>query len=133
MKMPHCSWRNATLSKGNTKITTDALGREGFESSYWREDYIKQALAQVPMSYYPGMKSPVALMNVLKVGGESTRPEVKEILRGIYHDLGIQGKPSASDITGYLTCEEKTIRINGKKQQYARIISHAPGKALPVS
>ena len=69
-------------------------------------------------------------MNVLKVGGESTRPEVKEILRGIYHDLGIQGKPSASDITGYLTCEEKTIRINGKKTAILEV-SHMHGKKSP--
>ena len=33
------------------------------------------------------------LMNVLKVGGEYTKSEVKEILRGIYHELGIQGNP----------------------------------------
>ena len=106
----------------------DALGREGFESSYWREDYIKQALAPVPMKLLPRNEIAGRLMNVLKVGGESTRPEVKEILRGIYHDLGIQGKPSASDITGYLTCEEKTIRINGKKTAIFRIISHAREK-----
>ena len=69
-------------------------------------------------------------MNVLKVGGEYTKSEVKEILLGIYHDLGIQGKPSASDITGYLTCEEKTIRINGKKQQCSGL-SHIHGRKSP--
>ena len=106
----------------------DALGREGFESSYWREDYIKQALAPVPMKLLPRNEIAGRLMNVLKAGGEYTKSEVKEILRGIYHDLGIQGKPSASDITGYLTCEEKTIRINGKKTAIFRIISHARKK-----
>ena len=106
----------------------DALGREGFESSYWREDYIKQALAPVPMKLLPRNEIAGRLMNVLKVGGESTRPEVKEILRGIYHDLGIQGKPSASDITGYLICEEKTIRTKRTVKAMFRIISHAREK-----
>ena len=68
------------------------------------------------------------LMNVLKAGGEYTRSEVKQILRGIYHDLGIQGKPSASDITGYLTCEEKTIRTQKTVTAMFRIISHAREK-----
>ena len=106
----------------------DALGREGFESSYWREDYIKQALAPVPMKLLPRNEIAGRLMNVLKVGGEYTRSEVKEILRGIYHDLGIQGKPSASDITGYLICEEKTIRTKRTVKAMFRIISHAREK-----
>ena len=106
----------------------DALGREGFESSYWREDYIKQALAPVPMKLLPRNEIAGRLMNVLKVGGEYTKSEVKEILRGIYHELGIQGKPSASDITGYLTCEEKNIRIKRTVTAMFRIISHARKK-----
>ena len=111
----------------------DALGREGFESSYWREDYIKQALAPVPMKLLPRNEIAGRLMNVLKVGGEYTRSEVKEILRGIYHDLGIQGKPSASDITGYLICEEKTIRTKRTVKAMFRIISHAREKVSPFS
>ena len=67
-------------------------------------------------------------MNVLKAGGEYTKSEVKQILRGIYHDLGIQGKPSASDITGYLTCEEKNIRIKRAVTAMFKIISHARKK-----
>lgn len=106
----------------------DALGREGFENSYWREDYIKQALAPVPMKLLPRNEIAGRLMNVLKAGGEYTKSEVKEILRGIYHDLGIQGKPSASDITGYLTCEEKNIRIKRTVTAIFRIISHARKK-----
>ena len=106
----------------------DALGREGFESSYWREDYIRQALAPVPMKLLPRNEIAGRLMNVLKVGGEYTKSEVKEILRGIYHDLGIQGKPSASDITGYLICEEKTIRTKRTVKAMFRIISHAREK-----
>ena len=106
----------------------DALGREGFESSYWREDYIKQALAPVPMKLLPRNEIAGRLMNVLKAGGEYTRSEVKEILRGIYHELGIQGKPSASDITGYLTCEEKNIRIKRTVTAMFKIISHAREK-----
>ena len=81
------------------KAYYDALGREGFESSYWREDYIKQALAPVSMKLLPRNEIAGRLMNVLKVGGESTRPEVKEILQRIYHNLEIQSKPSASNIT----------------------------------
>ena len=106
----------------------DALGREGFESSYWREDYIRQALALVPMKLLPRNEIAGRLMNVLKVGGEYTKSEVKEILRGIYHELGIQGKPSASDITGYLTCEEKNIRIKRTVTAMFKIISHAREK-----
>ena len=106
----------------------DALGREGFESSYWREDYIKQALAPVPMKLLPRNEIAGRLMNVLKAGGEYTKSEVKEILRGIYHELGIQGKPSASDITGYLTCKEKTIRSKRTVTAMFKIISHARKK-----
>ena len=106
----------------------DALGREGFESSYWREDYIKQALAPVSMKLLPRNEIAGRLMNVLKAGGEYTKSEVKQILRGIYHDLGIQGKPSASDITGYLTCEEKNIRIKRAVTAMFKIISHARKK-----
>lgn len=106
----------------------DALGREGFKSSHWREDYIKQALAPVPMKLLPRNEIAGRLMNVLKAGGEYTRSEIKKILRGIYHDLGIQGKPSASDITGYLTCEEKNIRTKRTVTAMFRIISHARKK-----
>ena len=106
----------------------DALGREGFESSYWRGDYIKQALAPVPMKLLPRNEIAGRLMNVLKAGGEYTKSEVKEILRGIYHELGIQGKPSASDITGYLTCKEKTIRSKRTVTAMFKIISHARKK-----
>ena len=106
----------------------DTLGREGFKSSHWREDYIKQALAPVPMKLLPRNEIAGRLMNVMKAGGEYTKSEVKEILRGIYHELGIQGKPSASDITGYLTCEEKNIRIKRTVTAIFRIISHARKK-----
>ena len=106
----------------------DALGREGFEDSYWRENYIKQALAPVPIRLLPRNEIAGRLMNVLKAGGEYTKSEIKEILRGIYHDLGIQGKPSASDITGYLTCEEKNIRTKRTVKAMFRIISHAREK-----
>ena len=106
----------------------DTLGREGFKSSHWREDYIKQALAPVPMKLLPRNEIAGRLMNVLKAGGEYTKSEVKEILRGIYHELGIQGKPSASDITGYLTCEEKNIRIKRTVTAMFKIISHAREK-----
>ena len=106
----------------------DALGREGFEDSYWRENYIKQALAPVPIRLLPRNEISGRLMNVLKAGGEYTKSEIKEILRGIYHDLGIQGKPSASDITGYLTCEEKNIRTKRTVKAMFRIISHAREK-----
>jgi hypothetical protein len=80
------------------------------------------------MKLLPGYEIAGRLMNVLKVGGEYTRSEVKETLQRIYHKLGIQGKPSASDITGYLTCEEKSKRIDGKKTAMFRIISHARKK-----
>ena len=106
----------------------DTLGREGFKSSHWRGDYIKQALAPVPMKLLPRNEIAGRLMNVLKAGGEYTKSEVKEILRGIYHELGIQGKPSASDITGYLTCEEKNIRIKRTVTAMFKIISHAREK-----
>lgn len=106
----------------------DTLGREGFKNSHWREDYIKQALAPVPMKLLPRNEIAGRLMNVLKAGGEYTKSEVKEILRGIYHELGIQGKPSASDITGYLTCEEKNIRIKRTVTAMFKIISHAREK-----
>lgn len=72
-------------------------------------------------------------MNVLKVGGEYTKSEVKEILRGIYHELGIQGKPSASDITGYLTCKEKTIKVQKDSDSNVQNYLTCTEESLPVS
>ena len=39
-----------------------------------------------PMKLLPRNEIAGRLMNVLKAGGEYTKSEVKEILRGIYHD-----------------------------------------------
>ena len=38
------------------------------------------------------------------------------------------GKPSASDISGYLTCEEKTTRVDGKPTAQIKVISHYRNK-----
>ena len=49
---------------------------------------------------------------------------VKGILVKIYKELGITGKPSASDVSEYLTCEDTTTRTDGKKSAVFRIESY---------
>jgi VirE N-terminal domain. len=61
---------------------------------------------------------------VLRVGKDYTKAEVKELLQNIYSKLDIPGNPSASDISDYLTCEDRTNRMEGKKVAVFRIASH---------
>ena len=85
--------------------------REGFEALFWREDYIKQAIEPTPFDKLPKDKIAEELIKVLRVGKDYTKAEVKELLQGIYTRLEIIGNPSASDISNYLTCEDRTNRI----------------------
>lgn len=102
----------------------DALGREGLEALCWREDYIKQALAPTPFDKLPKDRIAGKLIEALSIGKVYAKSEVKNILVDIYDELGITGKPSASDISGYLACEDKTSRVKGKITAGIRITSH---------
>lgn len=106
----------------------DALGREGFERLYWREDYIKKALAPTPFDKLPKNEIAARLRQELNVNGEYTKGQVKSILQTIYKALGITGRPSASDISFYLTCEDRTSRVKGKLTSVFRITSHNRNK-----
>ena len=57
---------------------------------------------------------------MLRVGKDYTKAEVKELLQNIYSKLDIPGNPSASDISDYLTCEDRTNRMEGKKVAVTR-------------
>lgn len=70
------------------------------------------------------------LIKVLRVGKDYTKAEVKELLQGIYTRLEIIGNPSASDISNYLTCEDRTNRIEGKKVAVLKIASHIRKKNI---
>lgn len=102
----------------------DALGKEGFEALYWREDNIKRALAPVPFDKLPKNEIAGRLMKELDVNKEYTKAQVKGILQNVYKDLGIHGKPSASDIFNYMTCKNKTARVKGKLTAVLKIESH---------
>ena len=91
---------------------------------HWREDYIRQAIEPTPFDKLPKDKIAEELIKELQVGKEYTKVEVKELLQGIYARLEISGNPSASDISNYLTCEDRTNRIEGKKVAVLRIASH---------
>lgn len=106
----------------------DALGREGFKALCWREDYIRQALSPTPFDKIPKNEIAQRLIIELNENKDYKRSDVKNILQGIYKDLGIQGKPSASDISSYMMCEEKTLRLDGKKTAMLKIKSHARKK-----
>lgn len=117
-----------TFIEGKYKKYHDALGREGLEALFWREDYIKQALEPAPFDKLPKDKIAGKLICALRIGKTYTKSEVKNILVNIYKELDIAGKPSASDISGYLTCEEKTSRVGGKPTAQIKVISHHKNK-----
>ena len=94
------------------------------EALHWREGYIKQAIEPTSFDKLPKDKIAEELIKVLGVGKEYTKAEVKELLQNIYSKLDIPGNPSASDISDYLTCEDRTNRIEGKKVAVLKIASH---------
>ena len=67
-------------------------------------------------------------MKALNVSQEYTKSEIKELLQKIYKELDIQGKPSASDIANYLTCEDRTSKVKRKLTAVFRITSHTRRK-----
>lgn len=102
----------------------EALGKEGMELLGWREDYIKNAIAPIPFEQRPNNEILKKLKEKLEVGKFYTKAEVKELLCRIFEDLGLKGKPSASDICFYLNCEEKSKRVDGKKVAGFQILSY---------
>lgn len=64
------------------------------------------------------------LIDALKTDKTYTKSEVKDLLQGIYKELNIAGKPSASDISEYLTCEDRTVRMKGKLIATFKVTSH---------
>lgn len=113
-----------TFIEKKFKTYYDALGKEGFKALHWREDYIRQAIEPAPFDKLPKDKIAEELIKVLRVGKDYTKAEVKELLQNIYSKLDIPGNPSASDISDYLTCEDRTTEWNGKKVAVFRIASH---------
>lgn len=102
----------------------ETLGEEGMENLGWREDYIKNAIAPIPFEQRPNDKIMGKLKANLEVGKFYSKSEIKEILCSIFKELGLKGKPSASDISFYLDCEEKSKRVDGKKVAGYQVISH---------
>ena len=77
----------------------EALGEEGMENLGWREDYIKNAIAPIPFEQRPNDKIMEKLKANLEVGKFYAKSEVKELLCNTFKELGLKGKPSASDIS----------------------------------
>ena len=102
----------------------EALGEEGMIQLGWREDYIKNAIAPIPFEQRPNDKIMEKLKANLKVGTFYTKYEIKELLCNTFKELGLKGKPSASDISFYLDCEEKSKRVKGKKVSGYQIVSY---------
>ena len=115
---------DCTFIEGKYKKYHDALGKEGFEALCWREDYIRQAIEPTPFDKLPKDQIAVKLIDALKTDKTYTKSEVKDLLQGIYKELNIAGKPSASDISEYLTCEDKTVRMKGKLIATFKVTSH---------
>lgn len=118
------SWKDCTFIEGKYKKYHDALGKEGFEALCWREDYIRQAIEPTPFDKLPKDQIAVKLIDALKTDKTYTKSEVKDLLQGIYKELNITGKPSASDISKYLTCEDRTVRMKGKLIATFKVTSH---------
>ena len=102
----------------------EALGEEGMKELGWREDYIKNAIAPIPFEQRPNDKIMERLRANLEVGKFYTKTDIKELLCNIFKELELKGKPSASDISFYIDCEEKSKRMDGKKVVGYQIISH---------
>lgn len=102
----------------------EALGEEGMKELGWREDYIKNAIAPIPFEQRPNDKIMERLRAKLEIGKFYTKTEIKELLCNIFKELELKGKPSASDISFYIDCEEKSKRMDGKKVVGYRVISH---------
>ena len=115
---------DCTFIEGKYKKYHDALGKEGFEALCWREDYIRQAIEPTPFDKLPKDQIAVKLIDALKTDKTYTKSEVKDLLQGIYKELNIAGKPSASDISEYLTCEDRTVRMKGKLTATFKVTSH---------
>lgn len=115
---------NCTFIESKYKKYHDALGKEGFEALCWREDYIRQAIEPAPFDKLPKEQIAVKLINALKTDKTYTKSEVKDMLVNIYKELNITGKPSASDISEYLTCEDRTVRMKGKLTATFKVTSH---------
>ena len=115
---------DCTFIEGKYKKYHDALGKEGFEALCWREDYIRQAIEPTPFDKLPKDQIAVKLIDALKTDKTYTKSEVKDLLQGIYKELNIAGKPSASDISEYLTCGDRTVRMKGKLIATFKVTSH---------
>lgn len=115
---------DCTFIEGKYKKYHDALGKEGFEALCWREDYIRQAIEPTPFDKLPKDQIAVKLIDALKTDKTYTKSEVKDLLQGIYKELNITEKPSASDISKYLTCEDRTVRMKGKLIATFKVTSH---------
>ena len=115
---------DCTFIEGKYKKYHDALGKEGFEALCWREDYIRQAIEPTPFDKLPKDQIAVKLIDALKTDKTYTKSEVKDLLQGIYKELNIAGKPSASHISEYLTCEDRTVRMKGKLIATFKVTSH---------
>ena len=102
----------------------EALGEEGMKELGWREDYIKNAIAPIPFEQRPNNKIMEKLRANLEVGKFYTKTYIKELLCNIFKELELKGKPSASDISFYIDCEEKSKRMDGKKVVGYQVISH---------
>lgn len=101
-----------------------ALGREGMADLQWRADKIELVLAPIPPDELPHEKIAERLKSELEEGKEYTKDYVKTMMKRIYTELSIAGKPSAIDCSRYLTVEEFSRRINKKKVAMIRIVSH---------
>lgn len=110
--------------QGKYRDYYEALGKEGMELLGWREDYIKNAIAPIPFEQRPNNEILEKLKEKLEVGKFYTKAEVKELLCQIFKDLGLNGKPSTSDISYYLDCEEKSKRVGGEKEAGYQILSY---------
>ena len=101
-----------------------ALGQEGMEALYWREDLIRKALEPKPFDVLPKDKIAAELIKNLRVGKDYTKTEVKELLSKIYLDLGVKNTAVASDVREYLTVKDMSKRIKGKKTAILSVTSY---------
>lgn len=121
--LPKC-----TFISSKYKEYYEALGEEGMSDLDWREDYIKNAIAPIPFEQRPNEKILEKLKERLDIGKFYSKSDIKDLLCNTFKEFGVKGRPSASDISFYIDCEEKSKRVKGKKVVGYQIVSYSKKK-----
>lgn len=102
----------------------DALGYDGMKARKWQESDIKKAIEEanrnIPIDHNAIYSE---IVKRVAVGKMYSKGYLKEMFKDIYKQLKIHGKPTASDISNYITVKETSIRKSRKKIAMLEVVS----------